>query len=76
MLRKLGVEGLTEEVALVGGAEAEGGNGLLMGPDNATAKARTDVEQPDHASQACSSQHVPALLVACLCDHCQGRPGH
>lgn len=58
------------------GAEAEGGNGLLMGPDDAAAEARTHVEQPDHASKACSRQHVPALLVACLGDHCEGCPGH
>lgn len=62
-------EGLTEEVSLIGGAEAESGNGFLVGPDDATAEACTHVEQPDHAPKACSCQHVPALLVACLGDH-------
>lgn len=69
-------EGLTEEVGLVGGAEAEGGNGLLMGPDDPTAEASTHMQQPDLAPEACSRQHVPALLVACLCDHRQGCPSH
>lgn len=68
--------GLTEQVGLVGGAEAEGGNGLLVGADDPAAEAGTHVQQPDQAPQACSCQHAPALLVACLCDHRQGRPGH
>lgn len=76
MLGKPRGEGLTEEVSLMGRAEAEGGNGLLMGPDDTAAKACTHVEQPDHSPKACSCQHVPALLVACLGGHHQGGPGH
>ena len=69
-------EGLTEEVGLVGGAEAEGGNGPLVAPDEPAAEAGLHVQQPDQPTQARSRQHVPALLVAGLCDHRQGGPGH
>ena len=54
-------EGLTEEVGLVGGAEAEGGNGLPVAPDEPTAEAGLHVQQPDQPTQARGRQHVPAL---------------
>lgn len=69
-------EGLTEKMSLTGGAEAEGGDGLLMGPDDIAAEACTHMEQPDYAPKACGCQQVPALLVARLGDHCEGCPGH
>lgn len=76
MLGKPTGEGLTEEVSLTAGAEAQGGNGLLMGPDDAAAEACAHVKQPNHAPKARGCQHIPALLMACLGDHREGCPGH